>query len=443
MSSVITRKESFAYSFGDVANNFTYTFINIYLLIFYTDVFGITPMEAATLFLVARIWDAFNDPIAGYIIDKTNTRWGRFRPYILFFSLPLALIATATFYVPDLSHNLKLAYAYVTYIGYGMMYTFIIVPYAAVISAISDDSEVRRKLIGMRMALVMIFAASMAAVPALVDAFGNGDDKLGYLYTAGLYAAIGFCLHMFFFRNVTERVSIDGGSDKNQPTPKEIAKSILQNKPLLILFAVFFVFYCNMIVTTSAGMYLFNYVFNAKDMFGIFVVAQIASTVVGIFICQKLVKKYDPRTLFIFGLLLASLRALPVYTSDINIFLAFIPVTSIGQGIMAALIWSFVPDAVEYGYKKTGYNIIGFSNAIVGFFLKFGSAFGGIIPGYMLAWYSYVPNQEQSAESILGMQHMSGAIPSVLLLLCGVLMCFYPLTRSKMEDMGIQTKVEA
>lgn len=442
MSTAISRRETFAYSFGDVANNFTYTFINIYLLIFYTDVFGITPIEAATLFLVARIWDAFNDPIAGYIIDKTNTRWGRFRPYILFFSLPLALVGTAVFYVPDLSHSLKLVYAYVTYIGYGMIFTFVIVPYAAVISTISDDTDIRRKLIGTRMALVIIFASSMAAVPALVDALGNGDDKAGYLFTAAMYAAIGFCMHMFFFKNVTERFGTDKKDESTKPTTKQIFTSILQNKPLLILFVVFFTFYCNQIVATSAGMYLFDYVFHAEDMFGIFVLAQIFFTVIGIFICQKLSNKYDPKTLFIFGLFLASLRALPIYTSDLTIFLWFVPITSIGQGIMASLIWSFVPDAVEYGNKKTGHNIIGLSNALIGFSLKFGSAFGGIIPGFMLSWYHYVPNKEQSAESILGMQHMSGAIPSVILLLCGALMLLYPLTRNNMKEMGIEVKTE-
>ena len=433
MSKLSTR-ESIGYCFGDVGSNLTNTFANIFLLIFYTDVFGISPAQAATLFLVARIWDAINDPIVGYFVDRTNTKNGRFKPYIGIAALPVALFGVAMFTVPDLGPDAKLVYAYVTYIGYGMVYSLMSVPYISMISALSEDSKARTKLVGIRSALVMLFSATMAGIPALVDLLGGGDPAVGYQRTMMVYASVGFLMHVYCYRSVTEHIQVAGNDQEERVSFKQVVSYLGQNKPLLILFALFFAVFGNSFITTSSGIYLLTYLFEAKDIFPLFVVCQLLCIVFGVLLSRKLVDKYDPKWIFVAGALLAATRTIAVYSGDLNTFLAFVPHSSLGQGFMVGVIWGFVPDAIEYGRQKTGLNIVGIGNSLIGFFLKCGAAVGGIVPGFMLEIYNYVPNAAQSEETLIGIKHMSGTFPLAILVVVALIASAYPLTQKKLKE---------
>ena len=430
----ISTRESLAYGFGDVANNMTYTFLNIYLLIFYTDVFGISPAEAATLFLVARIWDAINDPIIGYFVDKTKTRYGRFRPWVGIFAFPVVASAVAVFTVPDLGHTGKLVYAYVTYIGYGMLYSAVIVPYLSMISAMSEDSTERTKITGTRMALVMLFSISVAAVPGLVDGLGGGDEAKGWQLTMMAFAAFGLVCYVFCFSCVRERVDVAANDKEDKASIRELLNYFNENRAFVVLFVMFFLMFANQIIATSSGMYLFTYLFDAKDIFPMFVVGQLLCIVAGVLLSKKLIEKYDPKYIFMAGAAIAATRAFAVYTGDLTTVLATVPHTSIGQGMMAGVIFGFVPDALEYGRKKTGLNIVGVGNALVGFFYKFGSAIGGVVPGFILSAYNYVPNEVQTEESLRGITHMGATAPLITLLLLVAITALYPLTQKSLNE---------
>lgn len=435
----LSLKSKFAYCGGDVGNNLIYQFASIYLLIFYTDVFGISAAQASTLFLVARVWDAINDPIMGVIADKTRTRFGRFRPYILLSGIPLAVISVAMVTVPDLSDGGKLAYAYVTYIGFGMAYTAINVPYLALISTLTSDGVERGKLIAMRSALVVLASLCMAAAPYLIEAFGGGDKALGYKVTMICFASISLILWFTCFKFSKETISPKENQIIN---PKTVFSYLKSNKPLMFLCSCFFGVFAVITMAGSAGIYIFTYLLDRPDMFPVMMVINIISMLVGIMVAKVLIGRFEKKNLLIFGILIMIMRASVFYfTKDVNIILAVTFLGGVGTGLMVALIWGFVPDTIEYGEHKTGLRIEGVTNAIIGFFFKFGSAIGGVVPGYVLSAYNYVPNVQQSEESLTGILHMATTVPILFLLVCAVIMFFYPLTEEKHSEIIAELNV--
>ena len=199
-------REKFSFSMALMGQTIVFNFVNLYLLIFYTDVFGISAAAAGTLFLIARIWDAINDPIMGIAVDKTTTRWGKCRPYLLFTPVPIVLLTVLLFIVPDVGSTMKLAYAYVTYILWGMFYTALDIPLWTLSSRMSVDTGERQSLISMgRMFNILGSALPVALVVPLKQAFGGGDESRGYLLTVTVFALAAVPLMLQSFRGTTER----------------------------------------------------------------------------------------------------------------------------------------------------------------------------------------------------------------------------------------------
>ncbi|MCG7585833.1 MFS transporter [Photobacterium sp. OFAV2-7] len=434
-------KEKISFCLGDVGNNFAYQMVVIYLLIFYTDVFGISPLAASTMFLLARVWDAINDPIMGFIADKTNTRWGRFRPYLGWMAIPLAMMTVAVFTVPfeGMSETSKLIYAYVTYIGFGMVYTAVNVPYNSMISVLSENSMVRTKLVSLRAIMSMGAILLMSGVPAYVDMLGGGDDKTGYQLTAVIFGSLAACCCLATFFFCKERVDIT--THKGTKPPKhslgDILRSFFTNKPMLVLAGVVLLLFGLNAIQTSAGIYLFKYFLKAEEMFTLSMIIQLFSAIAGIIIARILVNKMDKKWVVFIGLVLALARGPAFLTMDVTTILAISALAGIGMGMASGIIFSFVPDCIEYGEYKNGFRIDGISNAIIGFFNKFGMALGGIIPGAILEFYDYVPNVlEQSDLAMTGFVHLGVTIPTLLVASGALLMAAYPLTRDKHTDIA-------
>jgi len=249
MGNQVSWKERISYGLGDTASNIVFQMITMYLMFFYTDVYGLNVAAVGTLFLVARIIDAFDSPIIGVMIDRTHTRWGKSRPYFLWLAIPFAVVAIMTFATPDFSNTGKLIYAYATYIILGILYAAINLPLTSLLTSMTSNSQERTIVNSVRMIFGQLggLIVSVAALP-LVAVFGNGNQQDGFLWTMVLFASVAVVFFFMTFANTRERVQLVGGK---QTVPfKESIKALKGNYPWWLLLAINVFFW---IAFTSKG----------------------------------------------------------------------------------------------------------------------------------------------------------------------------------------------
>lgn len=435
----LSMKEKLGYASGDLACNLVYQAISMFLLIFYVDVFGIKPSHAAILFLVARVWDAINDPIMGMIVDKTRTRFGKFRPYLLFGAIPFGIIAVLCFSTPALSATGKLIYAYVTYISLGMIYTVVNVPYGALSSSMTQDSNDRTSLSAVRMIFANLGGVSVAILmPLLVSKFGNGDQATGYQSTMILFAIIGALLLLITFVTTKERhTAVKQESIK----VKDTINMIKSNRPLIIICLLFVVLFGNMAIGGSVGTFYYTYVLdNRMDLYGLITGLGMFLNVIVIVFVPGLAKKFEKKRLLMIALLITVFRPLSMIGGHIPLIIVGTIIGSIGSGIMSGLLWGLVPDTIEYGEWKTGVRAEGAVYAATGFFFKFGMALGGVLPGFVLEWTGYVANQPQTSTALMGINTLVIIIPTILSVLMLVIMKFYELDTETYNKILVELK---
>ena len=233
-SSRISIKEKISYSFGDFASSMFWKLFSMFLLFFYTDVFGISAAAVGTMFLVTRIWDAANDPLMGIIADRTNTKWGKFRPFLLFVAIPFAIVGILTFSTPDYSESGKLVYAYVTYTLMMMVYTAVNVPYASLLGVMTNNTEDRTSLASFR--FIGAFSGGLfvtATANSLVEYFSkNGNTADGYQYTVAVYAVVAAILFILTFAGTKERLAPT--VEKSQSLKNDL-RDLSKNSPWFIM----------------------------------------------------------------------------------------------------------------------------------------------------------------------------------------------------------------
>lgn len=425
--------ERIGYASGDMACNFIYQVVCMFLTIYYTDVFGIAPAVVSVLFLASRVWDAVNDPIMGAIVDKTNTKNGKFRPWILWGAIPFAVSAILCFTAPDFSMTGKIVWASVTYVVLTMVYTMINTPYGALTSAITQDPQERAKLTVVRMigATIGMLGVSVG-VPYAVSMYPN-DIGAGYHNIMIIFAIIGAVALVFCYKSTKERYSVPGGS---KVTMKTMAQAVFKNKPLLILcMMMFFNYGINTIVTSSVS-YYFTYYMDSMAALGTFnMIGTVTALVVMVFV-PKFLDRFDKKWLYLIGSV--GMAVQPVY-------MLFCPATAEGMmglyiarfiwglfyGFNISLIWSFVPDTVEYGEYKNGNRMEGITYAAVGFFFKCGMALAGIIPGIVLQVTGYVANTTQTPEALFGIKMLNSWVPIILTVILAIFVIKYPLTQKE------------
>lgn len=434
----LSMKEKLGYASGDLACNLIFQTISIFLLFFYTDVFGISAAAASTLFFVARLWDAINDPIMGAIVDKTNTRWGKFRPYLLWGAIPFGILATLCFTTPDLSYTGKLIYAYVTYIGLGMVYTFVNVPYGALTSSMTQDSKERASLSAIRMFFAQVGGLTVVlGVPYLSSVLGKGNNALGYQLTIAIFAIIGVVLLFITFATTKERYTIKENkvskeSDKSKERHvkggfKGAVNILKTNRPLQTLCIVFVVLFGTISISNSVGLYFFKYNLNRPGLFSLNQSLGIVFMLITLLFVPLMTKKVEKKQLLRYGLVLCLVRPISMMFTYVPIILAGTVIGYIGIGIAAGLLWGLVPDTIEYGQYKTGVRAEGMTYAIVGFAFKLGMALGGLIPGYVLHWTGYVPDAVQTSMALVGIKSLVSILPIVLTLIAIISLNYYSL----------------
>lgn len=418
--------EKVGYSLGDTAANFIFQTMVIFQLSFYTDTFGITAAAAGTLFLVVRVWDAIFDPIMGVIADRTKTRWGKFRPWILWTAVPFGVMGWLTFTTPDLSPQGKLAWAYLTYIVLMMVYSANNLPYSALSGVMTGNVGERTSLSQYRFFFAMLaqLAIQGLALP-MVARFGQGDDARGYQITMGIFSAL--AVVFFFITFATTRERIQPPPDQKVDVRQDFA-DLGKNGPWLAMFALTLVLFVTLALRGGAMLYYFRYFVEREDLFSWFNVAGTTATILGVVGSKPLALRYGKRNLFIYGLVLtvvftAAFAVLPA-TSVTTIFVTE-ALRQFAYGFTIPLLWAMMADVADYSEWKTGRRATGVVFSAIVFALKAGLGFGGAIGGYVLATYGYVPNVEQTARALDGIRMSASLFPAIGFALCVACLVFY------------------
>jgi len=434
-------KEKIAYACGDIASNFYWRVIDVFLFIFYTDVFGISAAAVGTLMLVTRLIDAFSDPLMGALADRTKTRFGKFRPYLLWGIIPIAAAGVLTFTVPDVSDSNKLIWAYGTYIFMMLAYTFINVPYGALLGVITSDTQQRTSLTSFRF-IGAFSGGSLVAylTPELVIYLGQGNEALGWQLTMGLYGCIAGLLFTLTFYGTKERISPP--AEQKTPVLQDI-KDLGQNKPWLILFGLALIIMVTISLRASSGTFYFKYYVQRPDLIGSFAMAYMIALAVGAASTPLLTRFCDKRRLLMILMsIVAILSVLFYFVPSDNITLMFVLQIIIGLalGPKSPLVFSMYADTADFSEWRTGRRATAMIFSAAAFAQKLGGALAGAMIGWLLASLGYVANQVQSGASEQGIVLLMTVIPAIFAAIAVPIIWFYPLSDDKLQN--VQTDLQ-
>jgi sugar (glycoside-pentoside-hexuronide) transporter len=423
--------EKVGYALGDLAAGFVFQTMVMLQLAFYTDTFGITAAAAGTLFLAVRVFDAAFDPFMGVVADRTKTRWGKFRPWVLWTAVPFGVMAVLAFTTPDFSPSGKLAWAYVTYILLMVVYSANNLPYSALSGVMTADIGERTALSQYRFVAAMLgqLVIQGLALP-MVKALGGGDDARGYQLTMGILGAIAVVLFVITFLTTRER--IEPLPDQHSSVKQDFA-DLLKNGPWKAMFALTLVLFVTLALRGGALLYYFKYYVGREDLFAPFNVAGTLATIVGVILSKPLALKYGKRNLFIVGLLAtAVLCAVFVVLPPTAITAMFVAEAArqFAYGFTIPLLWAMMADVADFSEWKTGRRATGVVFSAIVFALKAGLGFGGAIGGYVLTLYGYVPNVAQRGPALDGIRYSVSVFPAVLFALCAGCLLFYSIDRT-------------
>ena len=427
-------KEKVGYACGDVASNFYWRVFDVFLFIFYTDVFGLSAATVGTMMLVTRLIDAFSDPIMGAVADRTITKWGRFRPYLLWGIIPIVAAGILTFTVPDLDDSGKVIWAYATYIFMMLAYTFINVPYGALLGVVTHDTQQRTTLTSFRF-IGAFSGGSLVAylTPELVAWFGQGDEATGWQLTMMLYGCIAAALFTITFFSTKERIS----PPENQQTPVLLdIRDLLSNKPWIVLFSLALIIMMTISLRGSTGTFYFKYYVNREDLIGSFSMAYMIALAIGAASTPLLTKLMDKRKLLMVLMsIVAALSAIFYVVPKDNIALMFVLQIAIGLalGPKSPLVFSMYADTADYSFWRTGRRATAMIFSAAAFAQKLGGALAGAMIGWLLSSMGYVANQAQSGASENGIVLLMTLIPAIFAALAVPLLALYPLSNQQLE----------
>lgn len=461
---MVKLSEKIGYGFGDMSSSMFWKIFGAYLMIFYTDIFGMSAAIVGTMFAITRIWDSFFDPVVGVVADRTESRWGKFRPYLLYLALPFAIIGIFTFLTPPFGNTGKIVYAFATYTLMMMVYSAINVPYASLLGVMSPDPSDRNTLATFRMMFAYIgsFVALLLFMP-LVNLFG-GDQPASVMrgwmtapqfgwFMAVLVIAIA-CAVLFFgcFSLTHERVK----PVKEAKTPlKNDIKDLLHNSPWWILLGAGVASLVFNSVRDGATVYYFKYfvdetAFGKINFMGIpFVLSGLylalgqAANIVGVVIAAPISNKIGKRHTFMAAMALASVFSVIFYFFDkdqLTLIFVFQVLISICAGSIFPLLWSMYADCADYSELKTGNRATGLIFSSSSMSQKFGWAIGTAVTGWMLSAFGFVANGVQNPETINGIKMFLSLLPAIGTVLSFIFIAFYPLSEKKMKEITAQLK---
>jgi GPH family glycoside/pentoside/hexuronide:cation symporter len=469
-------KEKAGYGFGDAAANFVFQTMLIFQLGFYTDVFGITAAAAGTLLLVGRFWDAAFDPFMGVVADRTNTRWGKFRPWVLWSAIPFAVMFYLAFTTPDFGSTGKLVYAYITYILLMTVYSVNNLPYSALNGVMTSDVNERTSLSSYRFffAMAAAFVVQGLTLP-MVTKFGQGDNAKGWSMTIGIFAILSVIFFVITFLSARERVKPD---PKQKSSPKQDFADLLKNTPWKSMFILTLFVFITLALWGSGTFYYFTYYVDKSQLFVFLQSCGLTSTIAGgaqaasgwwhsilsafglividdhsnvtsvgfslfnmsgqlvmifgVLASKALSMRFGKKTVFVAGLSFTTIFtalfiALPADAVGTTFILNLLK--SLAYGPTIPLLWAMMADVADYAEWKTHRRATGVVFAGIVFALKAGLGLGGALCGWLLAIYDYVPNIVQSEHALLGIRMTASIYPAITFTIGVVALSFYSINK--------------
>ncbi|MER0484700.1 glycoside-pentoside-hexuronide (GPH):cation symporter [Streptomyces sp. Edi2] len=422
------------YGAGDFANNLAFSMASMFLLLYYTDVVGISATTAGTLFLVVRAWDGIGDVIAGRIVDRTSTRWGKYRPYLLFASLPLMLLLVALFSVPGgLSEGGALVYAYISYALFSFAYGLVNIPYGSLSTAMTQDPDERSKLSSARVLATNLVILLLAVVVSRQIATADDLQQSLTIITLGL-VGIGMALYVFTFSTAKEQVQ----RDVEKVSLRQAWDTVKQNKPLLRLGLSSVLFLCGMFALETTAIYYARYVLDDAGLYVVLVAVQVVGMLLATLVIPTTVTKIGKRTSYIAGGTITVLGGIITAVAPGSvpaIAIVGFGIMGIGIGAINTLIWALVADTVEYGEWKTGVRAEGATYSVLSLSRKFGQAVGAAAAAYIIGLGGYESGAAtQSDGALTAIRIATGAVPALVILPAIAVMVTYPLTEKKFRQ---------
>ncbi|MEW9799269.1 glycoside-pentoside-hexuronide (GPH):cation symporter [Alteromonas sp. CYL-A6] len=391
MQQTISIREKIAYGLGDTASNFIFQTVMLFLTFYYTDIVGLPAAAVGSMFLIVRFFDAVTDPLMGSIADRTRSRWGAYRPYLLWLALPFALCSVLAFTSPaGLSEDGKLAYAFGTYALLMLMYTAINIPYSALGGVLSADATERVSIQSFRFVFAMGggLIVTLCMLP-LVAWLGDGNDALGYQRTMMLMSAIGMVLFLLCFVGTRERVK--PSNDVPQPYKAQL-KALWKNDQCRVLCIVAVFLLTGMVLRNTLALYYVKYVLLRPDDATLFVTAGMIGSIIGCALANPAARKFCKIRVYIFLQLASAAICVVNYFIAPHAWEAAVALHFLWGLLLqmaTPLLWAKIADVVDYGEHKTGLRMTGMTYSTVVFFIKVGLAVGGALAGWLLALYGY------------------------------------------------------
>lgn len=441
--------EKVGYGFGDMSSSMFWKIFSYYLPFFYSNVFGLSLAHAGTLLLITKLYDAVSDPVMGMIADRTETRWGKYRPYLLWCAVPFAVCGVLTFTTPDAGYGFKHAFAYITYLLMMTAYTAINVPYGAMLGVLTPDS--REKTVFSSYRMFFAYGGSFLALAIfepLQNFFQGMDNGVtvadSWQYSMIVVGIICAILFVMCFAMTKERVKINAPVSGNSSILKDF-KSLVSNGPWWILLAAAIGILLFNSIRGGAAAYYFKDVIGGNAIFscGIFLAAGEVANMLGVALAVPLSDRFGKKTSYMISLVVAAV---------LSIFIVFIPVTpaglwalmglqiliSIATGVTLPLLWSMFADIADYSEYKNGSASTGLIFSSSSMAQKFGGAFGSALILWALAGFGYDTSEAavQTSAAIGGLKAMMSWIPAAGALAAAVVVAFYPLTSKRMSEIS-------
>lgn len=428
-------KEKLGYSSGELAASSLWQTIMFFLPAFYTDVFLLPAAATATLFIVVRIFDALNDPVIGAIADRTRTRWGNFRPFILFGAFPLGITTVLMFTTPDFNESGKLVYAYITYFLLLVFYTLVMVPFNSLIGVMTSDPLERTSLSSYK--FVFAYGAGLmvqALLLPLVKRLGEGNEAHGYkLAMMGLAVICIIALAVVFF-TTKERVKPDPSV---KSSVHRDVKDLMGNRPWIILFAISVIFLVYIGLRSASVLYYFEYYVGNKDLASWFMSIGTIAVLLGVLPTKWLSKKFGKRKVFIFSISTIVISLFINYFAgpdDLVLIFATQILFSLASGPTMPLLWAMLADTADYSEWKNNRRATGLVYSAATFAQKTGVAVGAALTLTILGFFGYIANTEQTPESLQGIRMSMTIVPAAIAMAGLVFLFFYKLSDAKVRE---------
>lgn len=450
---MIKIQEKIGYGLGDMASSMFWKLFGAYLLLFYTDIFGIAAGTVGTMFLVTRIWDAFVDPIVGVVADRTETKWGKFRPFLLYLAVPFGVLGVLTFMTPDFGNTGKIIYAFATYSLMMIVYSAINVPYASLLGVMSPDPQERNTLSTFRMAFAYLGSfAALFFFMKVVGFFGGEEgapieeQRSAWAIAVTCFAAVCVVLFLGCFFLTRERIKPIKESENS------IAKDLgdlRRNKPWWILLGAGIAALIFNSIRDGAAVYYFKYFVCESDLgeWSIFNtsfalsavylgVGQLAN-IIGVVLAAPVSNLIGKKNTYLGAMAIASVLSVIFYWFDkdqLTLIFTFQVLISICAGAIFPLLWSMYADCADYSELTTGNRATGLIFSSSSMSQKFGWAIGSAVTGWLLQMFGFQANMDQSAETIDGIKMCLSLLPAIGTILSVLFIAFYPLSEKTVAE---------